>query len=111
MGIGIGIGAETFSAETEIALYCIFLEFVHFNSLTEQQTKKKKREKKKQGEKKKVSTCNSTKPYFTSVCDRALHPYRCLVKGVTSSVGAQWGESRFLQSTKSKFQIYYRRYQ
>ena len=57
MGIGIGIGAETFSAETEIALYCIFLEFVHFNSFNRVANKKKKREKKKQGEKKKVSTC------------------------------------------------------
>ena len=26
IGIGIGFGAETFSAVTEIALYCIFLE-------------------------------------------------------------------------------------
>ena len=47
MGIGIGIGAETFSAETEIALYCFFFEFVHFNSFNRVANKKKKREKKK----------------------------------------------------------------
>ena len=69
---GIGIGAVTLSAETEIALYCIFLG---------QQTKKeeKERERKKQA----LVKMNSTKPYFTSVCNRALHPQSCLVKGVT----------------------------
>ena len=47
MGIGIGIGAETFSAETEIALYCIFLEFVHLaNKKKEEREKKVGREKK-----------------------------------------------------------------
>ena len=52
MGIGIGIGAETFSAETEIALYCIFLEFVHFNGFNRVANKKKE-----EWERKKVSTC------------------------------------------------------
>ena len=59
---GIGIGAVTFSAETEIALFAFFLG-----------SKQKRRERAK------VCTCNyvkknSTKPYFTSVCNRALHP-------------------------------------
>ena len=67
---GIGIGAVTLSAETEIALYCIFLG---------QQTKKEEREKKKQA----LVKMNSTKPYLTSVCNRALHPQSCLVKGFT----------------------------
>ena len=52
MGIGIGIGAETFSAETEIALYCIFLEFVHFNGF-KRVANKKRRERKKSRERKK----------------------------------------------------------
>ena len=56
MGIGIGIGAETFSAETEIALYCIFLEFVPFNVFN-RVANKKRRERKKSRERKKVSTC------------------------------------------------------
>ena len=57
MGIGIGIGAETFSAETEIALYCIFLEFVHFNGFNRVANKKKEEREKKVGREKKVSTC------------------------------------------------------
>ena len=65
MGIGIGIGAETLSAETEIALYCIFLEFVHFNGFNRVANKKKEVYLVKR---------NSTKLYFTSVCNRALHP-------------------------------------
>ena len=53
MGIGIGIGAETFSAETEIALYCIFLEFVHFNGFNRVANKKKEEREKKVGREKK----------------------------------------------------------
>ena len=53
MAIGIGIGAETFSAETEIALYCIFLEFVHFNGFNRVANKKKEEREKKVGREKK----------------------------------------------------------
>ena len=52
IGIGIGFGAETFSAVTEIALYCIFLEFVHFKGFNRVANKKKMREKKVGREKK-----------------------------------------------------------
>ena len=70
---GIGIGAVTFSAETEIALYCIFVGWFVANEKKKRETKKSRQSR------------NSTKPYFTSVCNRALHPQSCLVKGVTST--------------------------
>ena len=96
IGIGIGFGAETFSAVTEIALYCISLEFVHFNGLIEQQ--------KKEGY---LVKRNSTKLYFTSVCNRALHPQRCLVKGFTSTKSppphiVRKATKRFRKSCKSE---------
>ena len=42
--------------------------------------------KQKEEREKKVGTCkmNLTKPYFTSVCNSALHSESGLVKGVTS---------------------------